>query len=662
MSNGYTTYGTSAGMQYRKSRTNQQGKVAPEGYHYMPDGSLMSDAEHFLKHGADNTITSLNLDTSNVKISGETRSFTINATEGAKFSMFITNEDNYYYNFITREFQANRHRLDNIIIEGGSYSNNIVFPLVGDADQYDVFLFAELGTQHAEYKEVRFADGSLDINSSTGSNSLLMKKVLYQKASVDVTITPASPTSGNHFDSMAVTTQAITTQYDKTTPKLSFSVTATAASTKAFQIKRQPTVKNIYATVTRAITTASDIEGEDIYPTLSGAFLGDDINGAVTSGAVVRMDNTDLSEVIKVGDKITAGTSTDTVDGAVTSGIKVVMDNNVADKMAVGDRITGNAALDATEVTVAALNPDTDNVKEFSMSEAIAIADGTTLTFSPKVNRSLTTVTVVETSGVGTDFTMSQAVQFRDNQPLKFANRKNYSFGIDNVDGLASGMVVTGTNVTAGTTIKDYLSTTTLNQGTEEVYEKVLKEKKSIESKVKPTITRNATTKLVTTTRVGDISFSEQQELALEGGNINILAYGREQIKTLTGWDVEITNLKVELEEVTAKTTSAVYSSTTVPIADGDGIVEGVSTVSGIGIDPSAVDPTVNTINSYSGTTASLVLSAAQTLENGTILTFSGGGDVVTITGDIKVIKTGPAALTLNFDLEKFLVATNEAS
>ena len=104
------------------------------------------------------------------------------------------------------------------------------------------------------------------------------------------------------------------------------------------------------------------------------------------------------------------------------------------------------------------------------------------------------------------------------------------------------------------------------------------------------------------------------------------------------------------------------HSSTTVPIASGDGIVEGVSVVSGIGIDSSVADPTVTTINSYSGTTASIVLSAAQILESGTRLTFTGSGELATITGNVKIIKTGIAALTLNFDLEKFMVASNEAS
>ena len=49
--------------------------------------------------------------------------------------------------------------------------------------------------------------------------------------------------------------------------------------------------------------------------------------------------------------------NTDTVNGGIVSGRKVVMDTNVVDKMKVGDRITGNAALNAATVTVVALKP-----------------------------------------------------------------------------------------------------------------------------------------------------------------------------------------------------------------------------------------------------------------------------------------------------------------
>ena len=59
MSNGYgggssgsstsTSISTSSSQRVaapQQSRVNTQGQVAPEGFHYMPDGSLMSDVEH----------------------------------------------------------------------------------------------------------------------------------------------------------------------------------------------------------------------------------------------------------------------------------------------------------------------------------------------------------------------------------------------------------------------------------------------------------------------------------------------------------------------------------------------------------------------------------------------------------------------------------------
>ena len=90
--------------------------------------------------------------------------------------------------------------------------------------------------------------------------------------------------------------------------------------------------------------------------------------------------------------------------------------------------------------------------------------------------------------------------------------------------------------------------------------------------------------------------------------------------------------------------------------------MDDVSTVSGIGIDSSAVDPTVTNIASYSGTTATLTLGVAQTLESGITLTFDGAGETVTISGNIEIKRVGEDDVTLYFDVEKFLTATNEAS
>ena len=76
--------------------------------------------------------------------------------------------------------------------------------------------------------------------------------------------------------------------------------------------------------------------------------------------------------------------SIDTVNGAVANVIKIVLDNNVAGQMRVGDRVTGTGILSSSIVTVVALDPDGDNVKEFSVSQKVTIADGTALTFIPQ--------------------------------------------------------------------------------------------------------------------------------------------------------------------------------------------------------------------------------------------------------------------------------------
>ena len=105
----------------RQSTTNDQGQTAPAGFHYMPDGTLMSDVEHALLYGngstkyynpyerdpggdrtANKVIKSFDLDFKDIKAAGESRRFIISGDNGATFSLEIKNEDNYYYNFKTQ--------------------------------------------------------------------------------------------------------------------------------------------------------------------------------------------------------------------------------------------------------------------------------------------------------------------------------------------------------------------------------------------------------------------------------------------------------------------------------------------------------------------------------------------------------------------------------
>ena len=103
-----------------------------------------------------------------------------------------------------------------------------------------------------------------------------------------------------------------------------------------------------------------------------------------------------ISTVNGVNINASASRGFDTVDGAVSSATKIVLDNNVAGQMNDGDRVTGKGIPSSSIVTVVTLNPDADNVKEFSVSEPVSINDWVTLTFTPQA---LPTIT----SGGGAD-------------------------------------------------------------------------------------------------------------------------------------------------------------------------------------------------------------------------------------------------------------------
>ena len=358
-------------------------------YHMHPEkgamaGAVHSSTPHDFLTPFTKKIKSFDLDYSDLPATSEKRLFSINGDSGCEFKLEIKdNTTGYYYNFVTGSFQVASASLQKSIVDK-SYNGSITFPAItGGDDQYDIYLYALPGTSHNNYSEVRFGDGSIDLNNSTGSNSLMMQKVIYQYAALTLTLSGYSPNATVSL--VAAGTDTIAINRGKTQVKTAFSFTSTAATTAAYRIIKQPVADDVIAFVTPTLGAPEILPGENQYPTATPAFTGDDINGAITSGSVVRMDNTDLSAVIKVGDKITSPVTTDTVNGARdASAVAVTMDSAVATKMAVGDQVTGNAALDAGIFTVASL----DSTNVFSISSAVAIADGVTLSFSSKINRS----------------------------------------------------------------------------------------------------------------------------------------------------------------------------------------------------------------------------------------------------------------------------------
>ena len=574
MANGYGS--SSSSMSARRSTTNEQGQVAPPGFHYMPDGTLMSDVEHARLYG-DKTIRSFNIDLSSLPAIATRRGFTVTGDNDSSFSLEIKNEDNYYYNFETEVFQVSKARLENQTIVNGIYNGSVLFPAITDNDHYDIWIWAEVGTKHADYIEARFEDGSLDINNSIGSNSLLMQKIIYQYTDLTLTLSTFSPLFT--VDTGSQSNATFTVPRNSPNAKTSFSVScAVESAVKSYQIIKQPEFVDALSYITIGLDTnlGTVLPGENIYPAVTG---------------------------------------TDTVNGDVTSGVAVTMDSPVATKMAVGDRVTGNTALNNRIVTVVSL----DSTNVFSMSGGIAISDGTTLSFS---------------------------------------NHMQYQWKTDNIVGINENMKVLGTvggpitNTESDSRISKYIDSYTLFEGT-------AKEKLVIENEapaIKPIGTAEYTDGVLTT-QSGEIVFNKQQKRIINGETLFLGGYNKDQILNVTGYSVLISNLKLELTPITTTTTSAVYSSTTVPVSSVNGVLPGVTTVSGIGIDPSAADPTVNNRSVTSGA-GNLELSTPQTLESGVVLNLNNSGQTATITGDIEILKSGTSNASIYFDVEKLLSIT----
>tara|TARA_R110002012_G_scaffold3317_2_gene15499 strand:- start:2307 stop:4040 length:1734 start_codon:yes stop_codon:yes gene_type:complete len=577
MPHGYSHTSSTASAQ---NRTNAQGQVAPPGFHYMPDGTLMSDAVHTELYGS-KVIQSFILDVSDIGAAGENRVFTINATNNSEFRLEIKNSSGLYYNFNTKAFQTAATRLSDKT-NGGSYEVMVLFPSSASDEQYDVYLWAGDGVQHADYNEVRFGDGSIDINSSTGSSSLLLQKVIYQYEDVTLTLSPYSP--GGAVGIGSPVSNTIVVSRGKTSRKMPFEISLTSPlATKSYQITKQPTHKDVVAFIEPVIGSAPiNLPGENIYPTKTASGL----TGAVMSStATVTMADSIGDLGLKIGDKV----------------------------------IQATGPFFANIVTVVAITGGGLSANQFTASEAVSVGNGVR---------------------------------------LDFYNRMNYSWPIDNYANIIRpGMFVVPTSdglIPKDTVIAEYKDSTIELEGTESEKEII----KSLIPAVRTMANRPTVVKGLVTVQAGNIVFNKQLALELEGDTLKVGGYGESAIFDLYGYRVRFSDMTIALTPITTTTTSAVSNSTSVPVASRNGILDSISSVSGIGIDPSVANPTVSSGAGTVSGAGTIVLSAAQTLEDGITLTFAGAGQKATISGDIEILKAGTANQALRFDVDKLITYT----
>jgi len=599
-------------MSYKREKFVKvlNGIKAPAGFHYMPNGKLMKDADHIAQFGyVQKKITNINVDTKDIDHLGETRSFSIVSEKGAVVTIFITDNSGNFYNFTSETFTSTKDSLNKIEISSGNYFFDVIFPVVGGSlKTYTFNIIAEtagnIKTVHAEYAEFRNADNSVNINRSVGSRNNLVQKIIYQDTAKTFTMSCVAPT----------------------------------------------------------LYVASSL----------------------------------------------------TVDGAVSSSNRVVVDQDITNNkfLEINDLITGTGV--DTHQLVAAINPDGDNVNEFQLTFADSISDGVTLTATPPFN-GVTPHYNVSTSGAFSDDAVSTGGSLSTNFSITVTavtgrtfsilttptnddlcaittvnfgssalaidgentssssvfyrwpvtNIANLSNGLtldsSRSDGAATGGGSGGTNTTAGSTISNYRTTKSIQEIFEREYynDFITNEVEDVYVTGVDSAGNNVTAvdrNGRTTAQAGNIVFNKQQVDALKSDTaVRLFAHGSDAINRLIGMNISISNVSVALTQISTTTSSGVSNSTTIPVAEAGNISVGM-TMRGIGVSASAANPTVVSKNVTSGA-GNVVVSAAQTIENGQTLFFDGGSNIATITGDVKMSNMPISNTTIFFDLERFLIA-----
>ena len=214
------------------------------------------------------------------------------------------------------------------------------------------------------------------------------------------------------------------------------------------------------------------------------------------------------------------------------------------------------------------------------------------------------------------------------------------SLELKDITGLSVGMVVSGTGIASNATI------TKITKG----YYNVNKSTTAFPVYDIPRIVDDSdpNNPVLQDDPGGTVEISDSSTFVADR-TLTFKGYGRTSSKIFNNTNFTISNFKVALSDVTTTTDAAVSNSTTIPITSTDGIKAAETTImSGVGI---VGTPHVDAVSSGVNVTA----SAAQTIENGQTITFTGSSRTATITGDVTVSSYGSNNLTLTLELDNIL-------
>ena len=660
----------------------KDGVAAPKGFHYMPNGKLMSDADHIAMFGyIEKKITSFTFDSRDINYAGETRNFSVHGETGAVFSLEIYDDDATpnYYNFITNEFSTTKSGLYNIEIQGVKYDFPIIFPTIE---------FIDATCDYNNDPTIAHDDDDGKIKLGMLVEGTGIPEGSFVKSVTSDTAFELGDTAGGGGSDVSTTGGAVTNG------TLTFSALKT------------------YTVELRAMTAQNIKTKHDDFLEVRNADNTINVNKSTGSNSDVltKILYQDVKKLLHLSCIVPSGEIgfDTTVDGAVSSSNRVVVDATIVhaiktDNVKIGDLVTGTGIAASVHALVTKINPDGDNVKEIEMSVADSIGDGVAVRFT----RALTGTTPGRTSTSGkqtlelssgedvtTKFTITitapsgrtlsvsrlpttdDLLAFKEvvigSAPVAITAAAEaggdlfYRWPVDNIAEISAGMHLDKrneiTSINTPSVISEYVSTITGSELSERKYYTDIIAN-TVNDVVIPGVDPAGNDVTVVdrngrvTAQAGNLTFDLQQPSTFaDDDSIRIYAYGASQISGMTGMEIELDDIVITPTQISTTTTGATSSSTTIPVEEMAGIST-ASTIRGVGINASVVNPTV-TLKSAATGSGNLTASAAQTLESGQTLFFDGASNVLTMTGTISISNVPIKNTTLFFDLERFITVT----
>jgi len=578
---------------------------APSGFHYMPNGKLMNDAHHIAQYGYVNKkINSIDIDFTDISHLGESRPFTIAGSGYVSIEIYDDAATPNYYNFYTNTWSTDKNGSIHKIKIEGSYTNYINFE--ENTSSLKKFTFRVIAetvynckTLQGSYVESRNADNSININKSTGSNSNIVEKIIYQDVEKSLFISCIAPSKY----------ATVTDTVDGATSSSNRLVFDNNLSSKKVFVGDLITTSSEATTAEFTLITSIDPDGDNAKE------IQTSLTNSISDGATVTFtpafngitphssDSTTGRDTLSISSGGALDASFTVTITAPSGRLLAVTKTPTADDLCFFKNVTiGSAAIDLP-------GEDTSSGNfRWPVDNIAGITEGMFLDPARSGGGANTT-----TPSIIKPYIKTVSVKSFD-QSSDYGNLYDETIEEENIKGV------------------------------------------SAETNDITTVDRNGRP----TAQAGNLIFSKQQASALaDDTSVRIFAQGASQIKSMTGMDVFLSDVEVTLTDLLVTTSGSVSNSTTIPLASTDGGMGNIAVgaeISGTNIDASVANPTVVSKAGQTGA-GNIVVSSNQTLESGQTLTVENFATTITVTGKISVSNFPLSNTEIFLNLERFLIS-----